>query len=119
MFGDDIDDQGITHQPDQHDESKEERHEPGVGQEGVLISLILTVGTAFSPGEICLGAVYPELLGGVPQLLRRIHGATARRVIANRGETKNADGGQQRVRSAEEWVTVILRGEFPCKALTC
>lgn len=78
VFGDDIDDQGIAHQPDQHDEGKEERHEPGVGQEGVLtVSIILTAEDTFSLGEICLGAVHPQLLCGVPELLRRVHGATA------------------------------------------
>lgn len=108
MFGDDIDDQGIAHQPDQHDEGKEERHEPGVRQEGVLtVSIILTAEDTFSLGEICLGAIHPQLLCGVPELLRRVHGATAGWWIEQRSETQNAVGGQRRVRGAEKWVIVI------------
>lgn len=119
VFGDDIDDQGIAHQPHQHDECKEEGHKPGVGQEGVLISIVLTTNATFSLGGISLRAIDPQLLGGVPELLRRLHGATARWVIEQRRETQNAEGGQRRVRSAEEWVIVILCGEFPCEPLTC
>lgn len=80
VLGDDIDDQGIAHQPHQHDEGKEERHQPGVGEEGVLpisVLLLLAPGTVLPPGGICLGAVDPELLGGVPQPLGRVHGAVA------------------------------------------
>lgn len=99
MFGDDIDDKGIAHQPDQHDEGKEEGHEPGVSQEGVLISITaLTAGATLSLREICLGSVHPQLLGGVPQLLRRVHGATARWVIEQRRETQKAEGEQRCVR---------------------
>lgn len=119
VFGDDIDHQGIAHQPDQHDEGKEEGHEPGVSKEGVLISIVLTADCTSSLGDVRLGAVHQQLLGGVPELPRRVHGATARWVIEQRRETQNAEGGQRRVRSEEEWVIVILCAEFPCKPFPC
>lgn len=70
VFRNDIDNQGIAHQPDQHDEGEEEGHQPGVCEEGVLLSILLVVRAALSLGEVRLGAVDPELLCGVPQLLR-------------------------------------------------
>lgn len=81
VFGNDVDDQGIAHQPDQHDEGKEEGHQPGVCEEGVLLSILLIAGAALSLGEVRLGAVDPELLCGVPQLLRRVHRGAARRLV--------------------------------------
>lgn len=88
VFGNDVDDQGISHQPDQHDEGKEEGHQPGVCEEGVLLSILLIVGAALSLGEVRLGAVDPELLGGVPRLLRRVHRGAARGVVARKVRAK-------------------------------
>lgn len=88
VFGNDIDDQGIAHQPDQHDKGEEEGYQPGVCEEGVLLSILLIVGAALSLGEVRLGAVDPELLGGVPQLLRRVHRDAARRAVERKVRVK-------------------------------
>lgn len=94
VFGNDVDDQGIAHQPNQHDEGKEEGHQPGVCEEGVLLSILLIVGAALSLGEVPLGAVDPELLCGVPQPLRRVHRGAARRAVERKVRAKTLrDGG--------------------------
>lgn len=72
MLGDDVDHQGVSHQSDQHDEGEEERDQPGVCEERVLIAFLLFVSTSCL-GEIPLGAVDPDLLRGVPQLRRGVH----------------------------------------------
>lgn len=77
VFGNYINDQRVAHQPDQHDEGKKEGDQPGVCEEGVLLSfllplLLLPVDTS-SQREVHLGAVDPDLLGGVPRLFREVH----------------------------------------------
>lgn len=71
MFGDDIDDQRVAHQSDQHYEREEERDQPGVGEEGVLLSFLFVPTSA--QRVVHIGAVEPELLGGVPEVLRGEH----------------------------------------------
>lgn len=100
VFGNDIDDQGIAHQPNQHDEGKEEGHQPGVCEEGVLLSILLIVGAALPLGEVRLGAVDPEPLRGVPQLLGRVHRGAARSVVERkvRAKAPRRDGGVREAR---------------------
>lgn len=79
MFGYDINNQTVAHQSNQHDEREEEGDEPGICEERVVIPFLHTIPTS-SQGEICLGAIDPELLSGVPELLR-VHCDRVRRII--------------------------------------
>lgn len=90
MFGNDINNQRVAHQSDQHDEGKEEGDQPGVREEGVLLSFVLLTVPASSQREVCLGAVDPDLLGGVPGLLGGEHRGRTGRVV---GERKSAEDG--------------------------
>lgn len=73
MFGYDINNQTIAHQSNQHDEREEEGDQPGICEERVLIPVLLIIIPTSSQGEICLRAIDPELLSGVPELLRGVH----------------------------------------------
>lgn len=74
MFGNDVNDQRVAHQSNQHDEAEEEGDQPGVREEGVLSSSIVFVTLPAPPQrQVRLGPVHPEMVGGVPGLLRRVH----------------------------------------------
>lgn len=79
VFGNDINDQRVSHQSDQHDEGEEQRNQPGVGEKRMLISFRLCTVWMFSLREVCFRSVDPDQLGGVPQLLGGVHGAGAMR----------------------------------------
>ena len=108
VFGDDIDDQRVAHQTHQHDEGEQEGHQPGVGEEGVLVPVLLflvVVAPASSQREVHpLRAVEPDLLGGVPRLLGGEH---SDRMAARDGVREWVLGRRSGV--WEEWSTGIRR----------
>lgn len=66
VLGNYINNQRVAHQSDQHDKGEEEGDQPGVCEEGVLISLLLLIIPTSSQREVRLRAVDPNLPGGVP-----------------------------------------------------
>lgn len=95
VFGNDINNQRISHQSDQHDEGEEEGDQPGICEEGVLISFVLIIIPTSTQGEVCLGAIDPELLSGVPGLLRGVHCDRTRSIIVRevREKVLRKEGG--------------------------
>lgn len=74
VFGNDVDDQRVAQQSNQHDEAEEEGDQPGVREEGVLSSSLLFLSLPAPPQrQVRLGAVHPEMFAGVPGLLGRVH----------------------------------------------
>lgn len=105
MFGYDINNQTVAHQSNQHDECKEEGDQPGICEERVLIPFLHIIIPTSSQGEICLGAIDPELLSGVPELLR-VHCDRVRRIIVREVRGKSAEKGEWAVRDRKEEVTI-------------
>lgn len=75
VFGNDVNDQRVAHQSNQHDEAEKEGDQPGVREERVLSSSLVPVTLPAPPQrQVRLGSVHPEMFGGVPGLLGRVHG---------------------------------------------
>lgn len=76
VFGNDVNDQRVAHQPNQHDEAEEEGDQPGVREEGVPSPPHVLVPLHAPPQrQVRLGGVHPEMHAGVPRLLGRVqHG---------------------------------------------
>lgn len=67
VFRNHIDNQRVADKSNQHDEREEQRDQPGIGQEGMLISFLLILVQMHPSGDVALGSVDPHLLGGVPE----------------------------------------------------
>lgn len=107
VFGNDIYNQRVAHQSNQHDEGEEEGDQPGVCEEGVLIIFLLLIFPVSSQREVCLGAVDPYLLGGVPELLRGVHCDRTGRIIVREVKEKarrRAGRGEVAIRRENECV---------------
>lgn len=100
MFGNDINHQRIPDKSDQHDEREEERDQPGVGQERMLVPfLLLSILRPHPSGDVGLGDVDPQLLGGVPELAGGggggVHGVGAERGMGGECTLKELTVGRE------------------------
>lgn len=92
MFGNYINNQRVAHQSDQHDEREEEGNQPGVREEGVLISFLLLLHNPMSSQrDVCLGAVDPDLLGRVPVPRGGVHCDRTGMIIVRDLREKNTE----------------------------
>lgn len=112
VFGNDIDDERIAHQSDQHDEGEEEGDQPGVREEGVLLCVLLIITPVSSQREVCLWAIDPGLLCGVPGLLRGVHFDWMRMRFVREVKSRGAEEGEWSVRDKEDWVSVRRQNVF-------
>lgn len=104
VFGNDINDQWVANQSDQHDEAEEEGDQPGVCEEGVLSPFLIFVTLPVSPQrQVHFRSIHPKMFSGVPGLLRRVHGDGA--IVAEVREV-----GEEDVKVAEKLMSAWASG---------
>ncbi|TNN67503.1 V-type proton ATPase proteolipid subunit [Liparis tanakae] len=99
----------------QHDEGEEEGDQPGICEEGMLIFFLLLISPMSSQRDVCLGAVDPDPLGGVPEVLGGGHcdrtgGIIVTEVFASLCHVKRARKFTKKHQTAEQSYSMFGAG---------